>query len=904
MAGLLRQATYTTARLGVYNSLFEHFSGDSGQPPSFLTKVGIGLTAGIMGSFVGTPSEVCLIRMSSDGRLPPNERRNYSNAFNALYRIVKEEGVTTLWRGAIPTMTRAAVVNVSQLVSYSQAKEIFAKQFDIKDGIGLHFCASMISGLVTTINSMPVDIAKTRIQNMRIVDGKPEYSGVFLKHKEYEADKSLEQLRLISKQLELTNEKLKQTESEKENMNQILKKWDSDSKVFSALKDRNEMAITELQASQFDSTRKIASLETIVRSSNIELEAAKKSTNDVQAILSSAFKKLKTLSGDDSVNSTDKINLLIDKISTKLGKIALLELENNELKKTIDQSNQTLINLRSESGSIHNTFRMTVDEVDKLKRVCPSEREELAAENELLRKRTKAQLDQISHWKSLCDQKDHDRQSNDRRLREIDFELAALKTQANAFLNSLATSLSTVDDPCHVNENSVRCTATKRMDELAMTREQLAQTEKKLIDIQLQLSKNYEIDKQATKHLEEDKARWEALSCECDLLKNENNTLKMLKNAENDLMLRMYELVDEIGSILHIEFSVKVDESIHDCLGEIIDCLRGKDGCSQCQMPCRHRSRSKSPSRHSCCVGRASRSNSPKMVSFLEVERCRKAQCVLCDVSRSDPVEFVESPYRMLVRSCADWSDNDWRVLRSLCEHCLSQLHAEFKHQLLAAWEQLNGFRHQHQYQTYDGDQLQCLKNRFHDLEKENEKLKKKLENSDTSLRQENENLNKLLNEMDKARESQLKKIVHLERTLEVQTNSSKSRTKQLKGAQQLLHNLRNKQVKSSEFQDYVATMLGMDPRSLPPGSEVLILQRLYAVLSGSTPIIAPVQTPMIINDTSLIKTKQAVPCRPSLPRIRARPKSTNNKILNSSMESELIMGTKTGFICDRTQKY
>lgn len=35
----------------------------------------------------------------------------------------------------------------------------------------------MFSGLVTTIASMPVDIAKTRIQSMKIVDGKPEYKG-------------------------------------------------------------------------------------------------------------------------------------------------------------------------------------------------------------------------------------------------------------------------------------------------------------------------------------------------------------------------------------------------------------------------------------------------------------------------------------------------------------------------------------------------------------------------------------------------------------------------------------------------------------------------------------------------------------------------------------------------------
>ena len=51
------------------------------------------------------------------------ERRNYKNVFDALFRMTKEEGIFTLWRGAIPTMGRAMVVNAAQLASYSQAKE-------------------------------------------------------------------------------------------------------------------------------------------------------------------------------------------------------------------------------------------------------------------------------------------------------------------------------------------------------------------------------------------------------------------------------------------------------------------------------------------------------------------------------------------------------------------------------------------------------------------------------------------------------------------------------------------------------------------------------------------------------------------------------------------------------------
>ncbi|XP_042904524.1 mitochondrial 2-oxoglutarate/malate carrier protein isoform X1 [Parasteatoda tepidariorum] len=176
-AGLLRQASYTTVRMGVYSTLFQKFSGDSGKPPGFFMKAGIGMAAGAVGAFFGTPAEISLIRMTADGRLPEAERRGYKNVFDALIRITREEGVLTLWRGCVPTIGRAMVVNAAQLASYSQAKQILLNTGYFRDNIMCHFVSSMISGLITTAASMPVDIAKTRIQNMKMIDGKPEYRG-------------------------------------------------------------------------------------------------------------------------------------------------------------------------------------------------------------------------------------------------------------------------------------------------------------------------------------------------------------------------------------------------------------------------------------------------------------------------------------------------------------------------------------------------------------------------------------------------------------------------------------------------------------------------------------------------------------------------------------------------------
>ncbi|KAK2510303.1 hypothetical protein Q9233_017874 [Columba guinea] len=76
--------------------------------------------------------------------------------------MAREEGIGTLWRGCIPTMARAVVVNAAQLASYSQSKQFLLETGRFRDDILCHFCASMISGLVTTAASMPVDIVKTR----------------------------------------------------------------------------------------------------------------------------------------------------------------------------------------------------------------------------------------------------------------------------------------------------------------------------------------------------------------------------------------------------------------------------------------------------------------------------------------------------------------------------------------------------------------------------------------------------------------------------------------------------------------------------------------------------------------------------------------------------------------------
>jgi solute carrier family 25 oxoglutarate transporter 11 len=175
-AGLLRQATYTTTRLGVFQWLSD-LTSRHGKQSSFSIKLLTGMTAGGIGALVGTPAEVALIRLMADGRLPPAQRRNYKGAINALYRIAREEGVFTLWRGWKPTVMRAMILNAAQLGVYAQAKQMLLNTGWFKDNMITHFIASFISGFFSTLVSIPVDITKTRLQNMKVIDGKPQYKG-------------------------------------------------------------------------------------------------------------------------------------------------------------------------------------------------------------------------------------------------------------------------------------------------------------------------------------------------------------------------------------------------------------------------------------------------------------------------------------------------------------------------------------------------------------------------------------------------------------------------------------------------------------------------------------------------------------------------------------------------------
>jgi len=177
-AGLTRQIVYTGARLGLFD-IFTDKSKDKAYDsvPKFLKTSVCALSAGGIAAVAGNPADLALIRMQSDSMLPEAERRNYKGVGHALGSIASSEGPLGLFKGALPTATRAMALNFGMLAFNVQAKDML--QAAGAPGSVQVFGASAIAGFAASAFSLPFDFVKTQIQKMKPdpVTGEMPYKG-------------------------------------------------------------------------------------------------------------------------------------------------------------------------------------------------------------------------------------------------------------------------------------------------------------------------------------------------------------------------------------------------------------------------------------------------------------------------------------------------------------------------------------------------------------------------------------------------------------------------------------------------------------------------------------------------------------------------------------------------------
>lgn len=171
-ASLLRQATYSTVRFGVYEELKEVYS-EPGKPLSLGQLILMasasgwyvyhhGQTSDIrIGGAIGNPADVLNVRMQNDMSLHPEQRRNYKHALDGLIRLVRDEGFSALTRGLVANTSRGVLMTAGQLASYDEFKNLLLKTGVMGDDLATHFTASFMAGFVATTMYLSLEVFLT-----------------------------------------------------------------------------------------------------------------------------------------------------------------------------------------------------------------------------------------------------------------------------------------------------------------------------------------------------------------------------------------------------------------------------------------------------------------------------------------------------------------------------------------------------------------------------------------------------------------------------------------------------------------------------------------------------------------------------------------------------------------------
>jgi hypothetical protein len=153
-AAWLRESSYTSLRLGLYEPCKVAFGGDS-----FLGKFMAGSAAGALGSLAGNPFDVLKTKlMTNEGAAA-----SMSGVAKDLW---SKQGLKGFYRGIDSNIARAMVLNGTKMACYDQAKSVVVKTTGLsKSSLGTQFLAAAAAGFFMTCTVSPFDMIRTRLMN-------------------------------------------------------------------------------------------------------------------------------------------------------------------------------------------------------------------------------------------------------------------------------------------------------------------------------------------------------------------------------------------------------------------------------------------------------------------------------------------------------------------------------------------------------------------------------------------------------------------------------------------------------------------------------------------------------------------------------------------------------------------
>ncbi|KAF8058480.1 VHA-C [Scenedesmus sp. PABB004] len=119
-------------------------------------KLLAGVLSGSAAAALLSPTELIKVRLQAPGS-------TLTSSSQAIAAVVASDGVGGLWKGGTPGVVRAAVLTAAQCVTYDEAKRRVLAATGWADGAAAHLATALITGLVSTTATNPVDVIKTHM---------------------------------------------------------------------------------------------------------------------------------------------------------------------------------------------------------------------------------------------------------------------------------------------------------------------------------------------------------------------------------------------------------------------------------------------------------------------------------------------------------------------------------------------------------------------------------------------------------------------------------------------------------------------------------------------------------------------------------------------------------------------
>ncbi|XP_055547450.1 mitochondrial uncoupling protein 4 isoform X1 [Wyeomyia smithii] len=162
---LYRHVVYSGVRIVTYDGLRKKLRNNNNDFALWKSALA-GVGAGALAQWLASPADLVKVHIQMEGkrRLLGQEPRVHGAA-HAFREIVSRGGIAGLWKGSVPNVQRAALVNLGDLTTYDTVKRFVMKKTGLPDCHLVHIMSSICAGLVAATMGTPADVVKTRVMN-------------------------------------------------------------------------------------------------------------------------------------------------------------------------------------------------------------------------------------------------------------------------------------------------------------------------------------------------------------------------------------------------------------------------------------------------------------------------------------------------------------------------------------------------------------------------------------------------------------------------------------------------------------------------------------------------------------------------------------------------------------------